>query len=89
MKIRLFRTLTALAVAATLLGGVSLARAQGITQDQAQQILDELKAIRKDGVRKKIAEGLQSLRQGKAVDGEAVFARIDAELDKLEPGRGK
>ena len=47
MKIRLFRTLTALAVAATLLGGVSLARAQGITQDQAQQILDELKAIRK------------------------------------------
>jgi len=47
MKIRLFRTLTALAVAATLLGGASLARAQGITQDQAQQILDELKAIRK------------------------------------------
>lgn len=47
MKIRLLRTLTALAVAATLLGGVSMARAQGITQDQAQQILDELKAIRK------------------------------------------
>jgi protein-disulfide isomerase len=47
MKIRLFRTLTALAVAATLLGGVTLARADGITSDQAQQILDELKAIHK------------------------------------------
>ena len=47
MKIRLLRTLTALAVAATLLGGVTLARAQGITSEQAQQILDELKAIRK------------------------------------------
>jgi protein-disulfide isomerase len=47
MKIALFRTLTALAVAATLLGGVTLARADGITSEQAQQILDELKAIRK------------------------------------------
>jgi protein-disulfide isomerase len=47
MKITLFRTLTALAVAATLLGGVTLARADGITSEQAQQILDELKAIRK------------------------------------------
>ena len=47
MKIRLFRSLTALAIAATLLGGVTLARAQGITSDQAQQILAELKAIRK------------------------------------------
>lgn len=47
MKIRLFRSLTALAMAATLLGGVTLARADGITSDQAQQILDELKAIHK------------------------------------------
>ena len=47
MKIRLFRSLTAVAVAATLLGGVTLARAEGITSEQAQQILDELKAIRK------------------------------------------
>src|SRR5450432_3634681 len=47
MKIRLFRSLAALAVAATLLGGVTLARADGITSDQAQQILDELKAIHK------------------------------------------
>jgi len=47
MKIRLFRSLAALAVAATLLGGVSLARADGITSEQAQQILDELRAIHK------------------------------------------
>jgi protein-disulfide isomerase len=47
MTIRLFRTLTALAVAATLLGGATLARAEGMTSEQAQQILDELKAIRK------------------------------------------
>jgi protein-disulfide isomerase len=47
MNIRLLRSLTALAVAATLLGGVTLARADGITSDQAQQILDELKAIHK------------------------------------------
>jgi protein-disulfide isomerase len=47
MKIRLFRSLAALAVAATLLGGISLARADGITSEQAQQILDELRAIHK------------------------------------------
>ena len=47
MKIRLLSSLTALAVAATLLGGVTLAHAEGITSEQAQQILDELKAIRK------------------------------------------
>src|SRR5207237_5791021 len=47
MKIRLFRSLTALAVAATLLAGATLARAEGMTSEQAQQILDELKAIRK------------------------------------------
>src|SRR5205085_1085250 len=33
--------------AATFVGGVPLARADGITSEQAQQILDELKAIRK------------------------------------------
>ncbi|MDQ6916655.1 MAG: DsbA family protein [Pseudomonadota bacterium] len=47
MKIRLFRSLAAVVIAATFLGGVTLARADGITSEQAQQILDELKAIRK------------------------------------------
>jgi predicted transcriptional regulator len=35
-------------------------------------------------IREKIAEGLASAQQGRLVDGEAVFARIDAELDELE-----
>jgi protein-disulfide isomerase len=47
MNIRLFRTLAAAAIGAALLGGASLARADGITSEQAQQILDELKAIHK------------------------------------------
>lgn len=47
MKSGFLRYLAALAAATTLLGGATLARAQGITSDQAQQILDELKAIRK------------------------------------------
>ncbi len=47
MKSGFLRYLAAFAAAATLLGGATLVRAQGITSDQAQQILDELKAIRK------------------------------------------
>jgi len=41
-------TAAAAAVAVTLCGGVTLAQAEGITSEQAQQILDELKAIRKN-----------------------------------------
>ena len=47
MKIRFFRSLSALAVGAALLGGVTMAQADGMTSEQAQQILDELKAIHK------------------------------------------
>jgi hypothetical protein len=35
-------------------------------------------------VREKIAQGMQSLREGKGTDGEAFFAEIYAELDTLE-----
>ena len=35
-------------------------------------------------IREKIAEGVQSLRKGKAVDGEAFMARLDAELAEPE-----
>ena len=42
---------------------------------------DQLKAMQKDEIRKKIAAGLQSLEEGRGVDGEAVFARMEAELD--------
>jgi hypothetical protein len=40
--------------------------------------------LRREEIRKKIAQGLDSQRQGKLVDGEAVFDRLEAELDALE-----
>jgi antitoxin ParD1/3/4 len=43
---------------------------------------DQIKAMQKDEIRKKIAAGLQSLEEGRGVDGEAVFARLEAELDE-------
>jgi len=45
---------------------------------------DQILAARKDEVQGKIAEGLQSLGRSKGVDGEAVFDRIEAEIDTLE-----
>jgi antitoxin ParD1/3/4 len=45
---------------------------------------DELRAIRKDELRKRIAEGLEAVKAGRVQDGEEVFDRIDAELDQLE-----
>jgi antitoxin ParD1/3/4 len=47
---------------------------------------DRLTELHKDEIRKKIAAGMASLRAGKGVDGEAVFDRIDAELDVAEGG---
>lgn len=35
-------------------------------------------------VREKIAQGMQSLREGKGTDGEAFFAHVEAELAALE-----
>ncbi len=45
---------------------------------------DELRAIRKDELRKRIAEGLEAAKAGRVQDGDEVFDRIDAELDQLE-----
>jgi antitoxin ParD1/3/4 len=45
---------------------------------------DELRALRKQELRKKIAEGLDAVKAGRVQDGEEVFDRIDAELDQLE-----
>jgi antitoxin ParD1/3/4 len=45
---------------------------------------DELRAIRKDELRKRIAEGLEAVKAGRVQNGEEVFDRIDAELDQLE-----
>ncbi len=47
MNFRFLRFLTAAAIAAGLVGGATLAHADGMTSEQAQQILDELKAIHK------------------------------------------
>lgn len=45
---------------------------------------DQVNELHKDEIRRKIAAGAASLRAGKGEDGEAVFARIDAELDAAE-----
>jgi antitoxin ParD1/3/4 len=50
---------------------------------------DQMLLLRKEEIRKEIAEGLHSLRLGKGVDGEAVFDRIEAELDTLERNGSK
>ena len=38
----------------------------------------------KNSIRRKIAAGFESLERGEGVDGESVFARIEAELDELK-----
>lgn len=43
---------------------------------------DQLKAMQKEELRKKIAAGLKSLEEGRGVDGEEFFAQMEAELDE-------
>ena len=43
---------------------------------------DQVKAIHKDELRKKIAAGLKSLDEGRFSDGEEFFAQMDAELEE-------
>jgi antitoxin ParD1/3/4 len=40
--------------------------------------------LRKEEIRKKIEQSLDSQRLGKLVDGEAVFERLEAELDLVD-----
>ena len=42
---------------------------------------DQNRDFRKDEIRRQIAAGMASLRAGKAADGEAVFERIEAEVE--------
>lgn len=51
---------------------------------QLMEERDQMLVLRKDEIRQKIADGLASLRRGEGVDGDAVFDRIEAELDTLE-----
>ncbi len=48
--------------------------------DDDQSMTDEYRQT----IREKIAQGLQSLREGKGIDGEAFMAEMDAELAELE-----
>jgi antitoxin ParD1/3/4 len=47
---------------------------------------DQMQALHKDEIRKKIAAGMASLRTGKGEDGDAFLAVMDAELAELERG---
>jgi hypothetical protein len=60
-------------------GEFQRARELGLTDDD-QPMTEEYRQT----IRKKIAEGLASARQGKFVDGDTVFARINAELAELD-----
>ena len=46
-----------------------------------ERYLSERRWLRKDEVHAKIAQGLESLRKGKGLDGETVMAELIAELD--------
>ncbi len=45
---------------------------------------DTLDSALRDDLRSKIDEGLADIKAGRLVDGEAVFDRLEAELDRLE-----
>jgi antitoxin ParD1/3/4 len=48
---------------------------------------DQMQALHKDEIRRKIAAGMASLRAGRSGDGEAFFDRLEGELDAGErPG---
>ena len=48
---------------------------------EALRLMEE-RDLAKAEVRKKIAAGMESLRQGKGVDGDAFFDQLEAELDE-------
>ena len=49
--------------------------------EAVERYLWERRWFRKDDVQTKIAQGLESLRQGRGLDGESVMADLIAELD--------
>jgi hypothetical protein len=55
--------------------------------EAVERYLSERRWFRKDEVHTKIAQGLESLRQGKGLDGETVMAELIAELDAPEHSR--
>lgn len=55
--------------------------------EAVERYLTERRWFRKDEAHQKVARGLESLRQGKGLDGEAVMAELMAELDAQEKTR--
>jgi hypothetical protein len=55
--------------------------------EAVERYLRERRLFRKDEVHAKTAQGLESLRQGKGLNGEAVMAELLADLDAPEPAR--
>jgi hypothetical protein len=63
-------------------------RAPGeLVGEAIERYLRERRWFRKDEVHSKIAQGLDSLRQGKGLYGETVMAELIAELDAPESAR--
>jgi hypothetical protein len=52
-----------------------------------ERYLSQRRWFRKEEVHEKIAQGIESLRQGKSIDGETVIAELLAELDAPERAR--
>lgn len=46
---------------------------------------DRFLDLKREELREQIREGVDSLRRGEGVDGEAVFDRLEAELEATEP----
>jgi hypothetical protein len=55
--------------------------------EAVERYLSERRWFRRGEVHAKIAQGLESLRQGKGLDGESVMAELIAELDGPDPAR--
>jgi len=58
-----------------------------LVTEAVERYLSERRWFRKDEVHAKIAQGLQSLQQGKGLDGETVMATLLAEIDPAENQR--
>jgi predicted transcriptional regulator len=61
--------------------------ASALVCEALERYLSERRWFRKDEVHAKIAQGLESLRQGKGLDGETVMAELIAELEVSHPAR--
>ena len=84
---------TADALPAGLLAEIEAAAAEEhrpvreLVGEAVERYLAERRWFRRDEVHAKIAQNLESLRQGRGVDGESVMAELVAELGAPHPAR--